>query len=99
WTLSLAIDRTEFQAGESVTIVATANQNVYDTQQTYKVYINDLTTGETIQTCYNNWGTSGSNYTCTAIKRYNTGSTHEYEAVVASYTDQETNIQATSNKV
>ena len=98
WSVSLAIDRAVFAAGQSVTLTATADQQVYWTNGAYRMYIKDLTTGALVGTCASGRSTA-SGYTCTATSTFYTGGPHEYQAFVAAAADHEVDVQASSNVV
>jgi hypothetical protein len=101
WTVSLATTEATFAAGDSVTLTATANQDVGNTGGSYTIQIFDTTTGGMIREC-----TSGT--TCSYAfsgSPFTTGGARPYVAVVAQHNSYAYNystvpdIQATSNSV
>jgi hypothetical protein len=76
WTVSLAIDKTVFEAGDRVTLTATANQNVTNTGLNYYIFIVDNTSGETVAYCY-------SAAPCSGTSVFYSGGPHTYTAYVA----------------
>ena len=77
WTVTLAADSTTLAAGATTRLVATANQNLANTDSGYQTYIFD-TTGDTLL------GTCVTGKACTAHTAPSTGvGEHDYVAVVA----------------
>jgi hypothetical protein len=98
WTVSLAQDKTVFQAGESVTLTATANQDVGNTGGKYGIFIFDTTTGMQLKSCL-------TGATCSTSTTFYTGGPHTYSAQVTSLVQQccpswlpGSDVQATSSE-
>jgi RHS repeat-associated protein len=75
WTVSLASDRTETVAGQSVTLTATANQDVGGTGGAYKISILDQTAHTTLKVC-----TTGT--TCAVSNTFTGNQLHSFLAQV-----------------
>jgi YD repeat-containing protein len=98
WTVTLSTNKTVFAAGDSVTLTSTTNQDVGNTNGSYRTRIYDLTTGAVVAEC-------SSGATCSGTSSFYTGAPHTYQAEVAyigaswwqkSYA---TDVQADSNTV
>jgi RHS repeat-associated protein len=98
WVVTMTSNTTSYAAGDSVTFVATANQNVGNTSSNYRIYIYDVTTGVRLTYC-----STGTTCTSTTTALYTSGAPHEYQAVVAktNATTYSTllDIQALSNPI
>lgn len=93
WTLDLDVDKAVLAAGETYKVQATANQSVGETSGEYRIFIVDTTTGATVAQCYY------SDTCATPNLRYFTGLPHTYRAFVASASNVDVDVQASSNTV
>jgi len=100
WTLSLTISQPTFANGDWGTVVtATANQALGAPYQ-YLIYIYDVTTGQLVGYCPNNYSNQ-----CSGGVAFQTGGPHTFRAEVSdrnnttSSLGTSTNVQAVSNEV
>jgi RHS repeat-associated protein len=100
WTLSLTISQPTFANGDWGTVVtATANQALGAPYQ-YLIYIYDVTTGQLVGYCPNNYSNQ-----CSGGVGFQTGGPHTFRAEVSdrnnttSSLGTSTNVQAVSNEV
>jgi RHS repeat-associated protein len=98
WSVSLAINRTSFVMGQSVRLTATTNQQVWYSNNRYRMWIKDVATGVTVGSCSNATSAAGV-FTCEVTLTYYADGAHEYQAYIASYSDIAADVQATSNTV
>jgi RHS repeat-associated protein len=96
WTLALTSDKVTLNAGDSVTLTATANQNVGNTNSAYEIFILDNTAHTILASCY-------SGATCTVSTQFYTGAAHTYSAEVSSNPSNvygsSTDVQIASNSI
>ncbi len=88
WTISLAVNKTVFAAGDSVTLTAVANQDIGGTNNSYAIYIFDQTANQLVGYCrpdYSDHTISDGQTVCSATTRFYTGGPHTYIAVVGQY--------------
>jgi YD repeat-containing protein len=78
WTVTLTTSETTISAGDSVTLTATANQDLADTGLDYYLRIYDQTTGAWLAGCDNS-----TTCTFTSTSLYYAGTPHTYVANVA----------------
>lgn len=97
WTVALTANRTQFTAGQTATLTATANQSAANTGGAYEISIFDVTAGVRVKSC-------ATGKTCSVAQSFTSGGPHEYVAAVAAVGNAQelgdvSDLQAASNQI